>query len=187
MVAKFSGNFPGYNWEVKSGSLSGETARTDAPTNYNAQTGTMTTTFDSQGWSNATNLSWARTLIHESIHAYLAASYKINRPNYIATYPQMVQDWGIKQNWNDVHHEEIARSLVSLVGAALESYGKNEGYTLSNQFYEDMAWAGLQDTSTFKALPSADQKRILDTISVELTGNDVNGNSKTQKGKKAGC
>jgi hypothetical protein len=187
MVAKFSGSFPGYNWEVKSGSLTGGTAQTDAPTYYNSTTGSITTTFDSQNWLNATNLSWARTIIHESIHAYLASSYKISRPNWIATYPQMVQDWGAKQNWNDVHHEEIARSLVKLVATALESYGVNKGYNLNKQFYEDMAWGGLQDTSTFKALPSSDQKRILDTIATELTGKDANGNSKIQKGKKAGC
>tara|TARA_B110000208_G_scaffold24728_3_gene31832 strand:+ start:1341 stop:2729 length:1389 start_codon:yes stop_codon:yes gene_type:complete len=187
MVAKFSGSFPGYNWEVKSGSLTGGTAQTDAPSYYNSATGSISTTFDSQSWSNATNLSWARTIIHASIHAYLASYYKISRPNWIATYPQMVQDWGAMQSWNDVHHEEIARSLVKSVAVALESYGINKGFNLSKQFYEDMSWAGLQETSTFKALPSSDQKRILDTIATELTGKDINGNNKTQKGKNAGC
>lgn len=132
-------------------------------------------------------LSWARTIIHESIHAYLASSYKISRSNWIATYPQIVQDWGVNQNWNDVHHEEIARSLVKSVALTLESYGINKGYNLNKQFYEDMSWASLQDTSTFKALPSSDQKRILDTIATELTGKDTKGNNKTQKGKNAGC
>ena len=50
-----------------------------------------------------------------------------------------------------------------------------------------MAWAGLQETDTFKALQPSEQKRILDTILTELTGLDSNGNIKTQKGKKAGC
>ena len=99
----------------------------------------------------------------------------------------MVQDWGVMQSWNDVHHEEIARSLVKSVAVALESYGINKGFNLSKQFYEDMSWAGLQETSTFKALPSSDQKRILDTIATELKGKDINGNNKTQKGKNAGC
>lgn len=50
-----------------------------------------------------------------------------------------------------------------------------------------MSWAGLQDTSTFKNLPASDQTRILDTIAVELTGMDTQGNSTTQKGENAGC
>ncbi|MNY38696.1 hypothetical protein D3C86_1733370 [compost metagenome] len=50
-----------------------------------------------------------------------------------------------------------------------------------------MAWGGLQESNAFKALPKSDQNRILNTLSVELTGMDVNGDYKSQKGKKAGC
>jgi hypothetical protein len=99
----------------------------------------------------------------------------------------MIKDWGAKQNWNAVHHEEIARSLVKSIGVALEAYGVSQGYNLNKQFYEDMAWGGLQETDTFKALPKSDQNRILNTLSAELTGMDVNGDYKSQKGKKAGC
>ncbi len=186
MVAQFTGNFPGYNWNVQSGSLSGQTASTDPPAYYNPSTG-ITTTFDSQAWLGATNLSWARTILHESIHAYLASYYAISRPGWIATYPEMVQDWGALQNWNDVHHEEIARSLVTMVAAALQDYGELMGYNLSTQFYEDMSWAGLQNTSTFNALSASEQKRILDVIAVELTGKDTDGNIKPQQGTDAGC
>ncbi len=131
--------------------------------------------------------SWARTILHESIHPYLASYYAISRPGWIATYPEMVQDWGALQNWNDVHHEEIARSLVTMVAAALQDYGELMGYNLSTQFYEDMSWAGLQNTSTFNALSASEQKRILDVIAVELTGEDTDGNIKSQKGTDAGC
>jgi hypothetical protein len=187
MVAKFSGNSPYYNWEVKSGSLNGGTGQTESPSSYNPTNASITTTFDSQAWKNATNLSWARTILHEAIHAYLASYYNINRPNWIATYPEMVEDWGVLQNWNGVHHEEFSRNLVIPIAVALESYGINKGYNLSKQFYEDMAWAGLQDTAAFKALPSSVQKRILDTIATELTGKDIDENTKEQKGENAGC
>lgn len=187
IVVKFSGTKPNYNWIVKDGSLSGQTGTTDPPATYNKATGSITTTFDSQAWLSATDLSWARTMLHESIHANLAIDYAINRPNFIANYPAMVTDWGKLQNWNDVHHEEIAKSIVKDVAIALEEYGKTRGYNLTSQFYEDMAWGGLQGTSTFKSLSSTEQKRILDTISTELTGLDTNGNVKSQKGKNAGC
>lgn len=185
MITNFTGNpANGYNWTMKQGSLDGSIAATSPI--YNPTSG-MTTTFDTQRWNDATDLSWARTMLHESIHAYLVTYFNVDRPGWIATYPEMVKDWGVKQNWNTVHHEEIAKSLVSSIGSALEVYGVSQGYNLTKQFYQDMAWAGLQTTDAFKALPSSEQKRILDTILTELTGKDSNEEVKTQKGKKAGC
>lgn len=126
-------------------------------------------------------------MLHESIHAYLVTYYKVDRPGWIASYPEMVKDFGVKQNWNTFHHEEIARSLVNSIGVALEIYGVSQGYNLTKQFYEDMAWGDLQGTDSFKALPSIDKQRISDTLSAELTGLDINGDYKSQNGKKAGC
>ena len=187
IVVKFSGSIPNYNWILTDVSLSGQTGTTDPPAFYNKATGSITTTFDSKGWPDATDLSWARTMLHESVHANLAIQFAINRPDFIANYPTMVSEWGKLQNWNDVHHQEIARSIVNDVAIALEEYGKNQGYNLTKQFYEDMSWGGLQDTSTFKSLSPTNQKRILNTISTELTGKDTNGNVKSQMGKNAGC
>ena len=62
---------------------------------YNLINGT-TTVFDSQKYPNASELSWARTILHESIHAYLVTYFNTNRPGWMATYPQMVADWGVK-------------------------------------------------------------------------------------------
>jgi len=39
----------------------------------------------------------------------------------------------------------------------------------------------------FTSLSSRKKNRILNTIKVELTGKDLNGNSKTQNGNDAGC
>ena len=50
-----------------------------------------------------------------------------------------------------------------------------------------MTWGGIQGTDAFKALPKSDQNRISDTLATELTGMDINGDYKSQKGKKAGC
>ncbi|MNQ65316.1 hypothetical protein D3C85_797690 [compost metagenome] len=187
MVMKFSEdwNSTNYKWNVKSGTLDGITAGNTSPS-YSITTG-ITTTFDSQGFRDATDLSWAKTILHEAVHAYLVTYFKVDRPGWLATYPAMVQDWGVRNDLNAVHHEEIARSLVKSIGVALEAYGVSQGYNLTKQFYEDMAWGGLQESNAFKALPKSDQNRILNTLSVELTGMDVNGDYKSQKGKKAGC
>ena len=129
MIQNFSNNWnsTNYNWIVQSGTLKGSIAETSPL--YNAATG-VTTIFDSQSWTAATDLSWARTILHESIHAYLVTYFKVDKPGWIATYPEMVTDWGVKQNWNAVHHEEIARGLVTLIGNSLEVYGISQGYNL---------------------------------------------------------
>jgi hypothetical protein len=174
------------NWKLQDGNLGGQsTGQTSSV--YNKTTFTVTSTFDSQAFKKASDLSWARTILHEGVHAYMVAFYSQNRSSFMGTYPQMVKDWGIYQNWNDTHHEEFARSLVQDIAKALEEFGKGRGYNHNYQFYEDMAWAGLQTTSTFQSLPASDQNRILNTIAIELTGKDSNGNTKTQKGQNAGC
>jgi hypothetical protein len=187
IIQKFSGNVPDYNWEMTDGALNGSVAETNPPGLYNKTTRTIKTTFDSQAWLNATELSWARTILHESVHANLSVYFATDAAKFISTYPQMVQDYGTLKNWNAVHHEEFARSVVNTIADALENYGKNKGYNLSRQFYEDMSWAGLQATSTFKNLPQSDQSRILDVIAIEISGKDIQGNTKPQVGKKAGC
>ena len=169
----------------KNASFSSSNAHTSQ--SYYTNTGTIITTFDSQAWRDATELSWARTILHESIHAYLASQFAISRPNWMATYPQMVAKWGRLQNWNDVHHEEIARSIVSDISTSLQEYGNSRGYNFSSQFYDDLAWGGLQNTRTFQNFTQREKTRILNTIAIELTGMDTQGNSKIQKGINAGC
>lgn len=176
---------PGYNWKMIDGTLAQGTGQTSSI--YNKANATVTSTFDSRGWRDATDLSWARTVLHEAVHAYFVVYYSKNRPGFMGTYPQMVQDWNIYQNWNQVHHEEFARSLVRDIADALQEFGINRGYSLSRQFYEDMSWAGLQGTTTFNNLSPTDKQRILEVNSIELTKKDTNGLTKPQKGKSAGC
>ncbi|MCL6266039.1 hypothetical protein [Flagellimonas myxillae] len=211
IIVKFAGNSPDFNWEVLDGSLAGGTGQTS--NRYNRSTGTVTTIFDSQRWKNATELSWARTMLHESVHAYIVASFGANYINASKTYASLYNDFLNKTypNNNATHHAEMARNFVKDIGLSLREYGISQGYSFSNQFYDDMAWGGLTDwekrdssgnimkdsngntlyeeTPWFKsAVPSAsDRKRIKDIFTIELIGKDTNGNNKTQKGKNAGC
>jgi hypothetical protein len=87
MIMNFTNdwNSTNYNWTVESGTLDGLTAG-NTSSNYNITTG-ITTIFDSQGFPDATDLSWAKTILHESVHAYLVTYFKTNRPGWVATYP----------------------------------------------------------------------------------------------------
>lgn len=188
IIQKFDGNIPNFNWVMKDGLLTGGTvAETNTPGQYNQITHSISTTFDTQTYPDASELSWARTILHESVHAYLSVYFATNKPSFMGTYTQMVNDWGIYMNWDAVHHEEFARSLVKEIANSLEEYGINKGYNLPRQFYDDMSWAGLQGTTTFQSLSTSDKNRILNVIAVELTKFDTNGNLQTQKGNPSGC
>lgn len=100
-------------------------------------------------------------MLHESIHAYLIVYFKIDGINAKGTYPEILQEWGSRNNdLNAIHHNEMTRSLVSQIGDALEVYGVSKGYRLDKQFYQDMAWGGLNETSAFKALSHSLQERF---------------------------
>ena len=186
ILQRLSRGISGYNWVLRDDSLKGGTAQT-LITSYKSSARSITTTFDSQAWPDATELSWARTILHEALHAYLSLEFYTHKAEFIRKYPVMMQDFNILHEWDAVHHEEFARSFVFSIAYSLEEYGKMKGYLLPKQFYQDMSWAGLKDTAAFKKLPEADQARILDTIRAELTGKDCAGNFKSPVGLKAGC
>ncbi|MFI5451107.1 hypothetical protein ACHMWN_03030 [Pedobacter sp. UC225_61] len=198
IIQKFSGNLPGYNWILKDGGLPiGTNGQTSSI--YNSSMGTVTTIFDSSKFTMGSDLSVARTILHESVHAYLITFFKTNLPNFIGSYPQMVQEWGIYNNWNDTHHAEFVRSFVNDIGVALEEYGKKNGYNLPSQFYNDLAWGGLThtidangnviETNWFKTnIPNIlDRQRILNNLSAEQYGVNSNGNPQSKKGNNSGC
>lgn len=168
---------------------------------YDVATQSVTTSFDATKWSNATDLSIARTMLHESIHAYLIAYFAINlkyalSPN--ATFGDMmiafqtIAKTGQDPDLNVLHRNEMAQGgngngWIGDIAWSLKQYGIKQGYKLSDQFYMDMAWGGLTNTASFLALPAADQNRILNTILTEITGNDKNGNETKQVGISGGC
>ncbi|WP_131537141.1 hypothetical protein [Pedobacter nototheniae] len=198
VIKKFSGETPGYNWTVKEGVLPSDVNGITSPL-YDRTTGTVTTTFDSGKFNDASDLSVARTMMHESIHAYLIAFFKTDQQSFITTYPEMVNEWGTYQNWNETHHSQFVKTFVSDLGIALQGYGIGRGYDFSDQFYQDLAWGGLThtldasgnpiETSWFKsAVPNPnDRKRILDNIQAEQYGKDTEGKLKAKRGRSANC
>jgi len=91
IIQKFSGNDPGYNWNMKDGTLPAN-VNAQTTSGYDRTTGTVTTTFDSQKFSNASDLSIARTILHESVHAYLVAYFENNRGDqnaFAKSYPEL--------------------------------------------------------------------------------------------------
>ena len=85
------------------------------------------------------------------------------------------------------HHEEFVRKFTSDISTSLEVYGKSKGCDLTKQFYDDMAWGGLQNTVAFEKLDIVTKERIINVIALEAFGKNSEGEITNQKGKKIIC
>ena len=185
-IQLFSGETPGFNWVLKSGFIAGSTVARTARCDKASQT--VTTVFDRNSFSKASELKIAQTMLHESIHAYLTAYFGLDPASATLTYVDMYEKWLLIKDETAVHHWEMTQSFIDGIALALKSFGALRGYTnLSDQFYKDLAWSGLDGTEAFQSLSAQTRKRIKDTIQIELNGTDADGNSKTPKGNDGGC
>lgn len=177
IIQQFAGNNPipeNYNWNITTGSCI--TVEATACTTPFITNGSVTTTINSEGYPNATELSMARTIMHEAFHAYLVSVYRYRNidKSYVNLMNQYASEYN--DNPNDIHHQVF--TLINVVGSistALMEYGANNGYNLTQQFCDDMAWAGLQGTAAYNNLPLEQRMRIENTLLAELTNTNVNG------------
>ncbi|MBB5619539.1 hypothetical protein HDE69_000575 [Pedobacter cryoconitis] len=187
LVTVFSGTTPGYNWKMVDGTLGAdENAVTKSA--YDKVSGIATTTFDSDKFRGSSDLAIAKTILHESVHAYLITYFGIDPLAAQKTYSEYLEDYNTTAHYdmNAAQHNEIVRNFVGSVAGNLITYGKNQGYNLPDQFYYDLSWGGLQKTSAFKNFSPDVQKRILNVIKIEQSGIDVDGNQSKPKGNTSG-
>jgi len=193
IIKLFSGTTPGYNWKLVDGVLpAGTNGQTDG--SYNSSFQGVVTKFDGQKYTAASDLAIARTIMHESVHAFLVDYFHSNTLMAQASYPELVQQWINTKNpsLNDIQHDNMVNTFVGQIAASLSAYGDQQGYTFSTntektQFYNDLAWGGLTNTKAFTNFPAATQARINDRLLSEQYQTDSNGNSKPSKGKIGGC
>lgn len=187
LIQKFSGTTKDYNWKLQDGRL-GENVNAQT-TPYDRTNRIVTTTFDTDKYRDASDLSVARTILHESVHAYLVTYFASDPINANADYPDMVVAWmGAKRlDLNQIQHEEMVYSFVSDIASNLKNYGQSKGYVISDDYYFKLAWGGLEGTSAFASYPSTTREATRDAIRIELTGKRTNGTPFTQVGTRAGC
>lgn len=192
--------FEKYNWTVLSGNNSANYNGSTLPAfNGNNQFEKVVTVIDSDKLKDATDLSIARTILHESIHAYLIARYiETSNDNYTLfelSYPQLLLDYANGIDSNTAQHGAIVRNFLKPMADALEEYGLKRGYNLNRAFYDDLVWGGLivDDSETYYPwfplvfTTVEERERVRNVVNVELTGKDIHGSPKQQKGQKAGC
>ncbi len=138
-IIKFlSSTSPG-TWIIREGAL---------PESINGQTqltasGALTI-LDFHKLRDATNLSVARTVLHEMIHAYLTLYFKDDAINANRDYPAILNAWTTTKHpdYNKIQHTEIERSFIGDISLALDEYAKIAGLNnIDEQIYTDLPGA----------------------------------------------
>lgn len=171
---------------MKDGTLPENTNGSTRPT-YDRINKVVTTTFDSHKYVGGSDLAIARTILHESVHAYLVAYFGIDGLAANQTYSKLIEDFNKIKDSNQAHHNEMVNSFVATIADDLKTFGKSQGYTLTDQFYNDMAWGGLTNTKAFQAFDDRVQGRIQNVLSSEQKGLNSRGRVSPPLGKLAGC
>ncbi len=205
IVQEFDNAVPGnngvtlFNWTLQDGTTQ-NSYNAETESRYDWRNNRVITTVDNNKFSDATDLSIVRTLLHEAVHAYLVTwthGSAGNIPLQDKTYPELFSLMNSAVDANTAQHGEIVKTFLKPIAEALQEYGDKQGYSLDAQFYSDFAWGGLtsdpknnnEDYDWFKqAVPKlSDRKKIKSLISIEQNGRNIYGDTQVQKGKKAGC
>jgi len=97
--------------------------------------------------AKATSLSIARTIIHETVHAYLLENtYNMDLRYNHTTFDLLLRYFEkYDQNWNDTHHAAMGDFILGMA-VSLYNWDKNfgpTGGTLGFDYYFKMAFGGL--------------------------------------------
>lgn len=186
IIDNFTGQIATFSWTLVIGDAG---RKTNANTNNLPYRESVISTFDERYLKAATDLSIARTMLHEGIHAWLVNAFKSDAEKAKLDYPKLFEEFVAgKTDLNEAHHNEIVRSFINDIAHNLELFGRASGYVLNSQYYADMAWGGLQTTRYFMRLPQADQDRINAILEAEQTASSVeqsDGTTVSPKGKRA--
>lgn len=178
-----------YDWELitTAPSVNGNAAETDrrngnTPFDY-------VTKIDPSYKSQATEISIARTILHEMLHAYMISHIDdVNAGNTVDV-KKFLQLWQYIRtrtspggSTQSAQHEYMAQRFLPPLRDALKEW---DGAKQSNQYYEDLAWGALFNTDTFNHFHptgSTSRSRIMNRNAAE----DFNSNSNgiTPKGTK---
>jgi hypothetical protein len=128
---------------------------------------TITITIDDDYVRQATQLALARTLIHESLHAFLVYTFQDHRFSDTSV---LIDKYKDQHGSLGMAHHVFMTQYVDAVAMSLAAW---DGHRLSMDYYNDLAWSGdMQRTEAFNKL-SEDKK-----TSIQLA-NRVEGNALT--------
>lgn len=180
MIQKFDGDFPVSHLKLRSSySLPNNiNGKTYPPSDY------IITIDINNNKLNRPNLSIARTIIHETIHAEMFRkimsildnggdlngltksewTQKLSKGDYPGIF-----DYYSRYGVNDMQHQQMAAHYVSTISNYLSEFQSG----LSPNIYNSLAWTGLKNTQAWKELKS-DTLNINNTIrNFNSTGSEI--------------
>lgn len=169
-----------YRWKLEEGNCS----------NFNSIACTLpsaswiTTIIDASQNQNSSDLSIAKTIMHEAFHAYLIFQER-QRGVFENEYGVLINSYTERysEGLNAAHHEFfVQENIVDQIAQALYQYAGSKGYTTGSnaidlEYCKKLAWGGLSETSVFLAKSLSEKSAIQNVTEQERTGN----NTKTQK------
>ncbi len=163
-------------------------AQTNPQVYFNSETlrHEINTRFNPDYLNNASRLSITRTMIHESLHAFLIYEQDSNPlGNFHTSLNNYARSTGNSGSGNIIHHNFMAQ-FVNAMAYNLKLWDHNHGTggNLGWQYYHDMAWGGLinyEDPNTGEVMfyeeyidhnpNQTDRERIENTVQNESTNN----------------
>lgn len=155
----------------------------------NASTTGATITISDNYLANATKLSIARTMIHESVHAYINALYSNVVSFNSFTFRDKIEKYAVDKGYvigtNNFHHNFMGQYVNAMAYSLFEwdkRYGS--GGNLGWDYYRSMSFGGMfqvdtngnivSETDSFKAIEPVSDKRkdIAKKVVNELKGNN---------------
>ena len=174
IIQKFSGEIPNWDWVI-----------VESPTDM-AETGKTEPIITSLGiktylnpykLKDATILSTVRTILHESVHAYLTNFFRLDHAKANLTFPEMQQAWNEAKNpsYNKIQHDQMVKTYIEDIAALLKEYSITYNLNITDdQIFKDLAWGGL-DYVNNSTLDDDDKERISKRLEAELKNRTVDG------------
>ncbi|MDG1275844.1 MAG: hypothetical protein P8O16_01100 [Algoriphagus sp.] len=175
-----------FDYRIQNGYVNGANAFTERVNGINV------ITLNNAYLAQATSLSIARTIIHETVHAYMWEQTKNtsdkNTLNLLNLYWEKYRD-SDKSRWPDTHHAAMSNFILGMA-VSLHNWDKNHGPTggtLGFDYYYKSVFAGLvkKDNPT-ELIEEAEaflpESTSWNEILIQIN-NEVSGNNKA-KGEK---
>ena len=102
----------------------------------------------------ATNIAVARTIIHESIHAYLEKWGALNNISPNTTIDQLLEVYVNSIEFTQVEQHQLMSRIVSQMASTLQNYSAANGILIGHDRAENLFWVGLSTSSYYQDLPA---------------------------------
>lgn len=165
---QFLGNTTRYTWLIQTGNIPNDNGmQVNA---YTSQANGMpadyiSTTLNLNFTNNATDVAISRTLIHESMHAYMMLWGYSQGMNVNVTTSQLIDAYLGTSYPNDINGQHDAMSnIVDQMSQALLALYPN----ISFSYAQNLFWAGLTGTGAYAALSSAQKAAITAANTAEI-------------------